>query len=39
MSSYHSPRRTDDQLDAIGAEAAARRPGTLVAREGMILTL
>ncbi|WP_189049647.1 MBL fold metallo-hydrolase [Aliidongia dinghuensis] len=36
---HHAPRRTDDQLDAIGAAAAARRPGTLVAREGMTLTL
>jgi phosphoribosyl 1,2-cyclic phosphodiesterase len=36
---HHAPRRTDDQLDAIGAQAAARRPGTRVAREGMILTL
>src|SRR5262249_37858994 len=36
---HHAPRRSDDQLDAIGAAAAERRPGTLVAREGMTLTL
>ncbi|HEV2677726.1 MAG TPA: MBL fold metallo-hydrolase [Aliidongia sp.] len=36
---HHAPRRTDEQLDAIAAEAAARRPGTIIAREDMILTL
>jgi phosphoribosyl 1,2-cyclic phosphodiesterase len=36
---HHAPRRTDDGLDAIGAAAAARRPGTIVAHEGMVLTL
>jgi len=36
---HHAPRRTDAQLDALGLEVAARRPGTLIAREGMILTL
>ncbi|WP_207455604.1 MBL fold metallo-hydrolase [Azospirillum sp. SYSU D00513] len=34
---HHDPARTDDELDRIGAEAAARRPGTLVAREGVEL--
>ncbi len=36
---HHEPARTDDELDAIAAEAARRRPGTLVAREGMELVL
>jgi phosphoribosyl 1,2-cyclic phosphodiesterase len=36
---HHAPRRTDAMLDAIAVEAARRRPGTLVAREGMTLTL
>jgi phosphoribosyl 1,2-cyclic phosphodiesterase len=36
---HHSPRRNDDQLDVIAAECEASRPGTLVAREGMVLTL
>ncbi|WP_448205180.1 MBL fold metallo-hydrolase [Azospirillum sp. sgz302134] len=35
---HHDPRRTDAQLDAIAAEAEALRPGTLVAREGMVLS-
>ena len=30
---HHDPSHTDDFLDAIGHEAAACRPGTLVARE------
>lgn len=34
---HHDPIRSDDALDAIGAEADAARPGTLVAREGLIL--
>lgn len=36
---HHAPRRTDEQLDAIGAAAAVRRPGTIVAYEGMVLSL
>jgi phosphoribosyl 1,2-cyclic phosphodiesterase len=36
---HHDPARTDDELDRIGAEAAAMRPGTLVAREGLELTV
>lgn len=35
---HHDPSRTDAQLDAIAAAAEAMRPGTLVAREGMVLT-
>jgi phosphoribosyl 1,2-cyclic phosphodiesterase len=35
---HHDPRRTDDQLDAIGEAAAKRHPGALVGREGMVLT-
>lgn len=34
---HHDPKRTDDDLDAIAAAAEALRPGTLVAREGMVL--
>lgn len=36
---HHDPARTDDALDAIAAEAAAMRPGSLVAYEGMELCL
>ncbi|HYG84670.1 MAG TPA: MBL fold metallo-hydrolase [Azospirillum sp.] len=36
---HHDPARTDDELDAIAAAAAHRRPGTLVAREGTELVL
>ncbi|GLR82816.1 MBL fold metallo-hydrolase [Azospirillum oryzae] len=36
---HHDPARTDDALDAIAAEAAAMRPGSLVAYEGMELSL
>lgn len=35
---HHDPRRTDDQLDEIGREADKAYPGTLVAREGLVLT-
>ncbi|MBV9748552.1 MAG: MBL fold metallo-hydrolase [Acetobacteraceae bacterium] len=35
---HHAPSRTDADLDRIEAEAAARRPGTLAAREGMQLS-
>ncbi|WP_417667233.1 MBL fold metallo-hydrolase [Roseibium sp.] len=34
---HHDPRRTDDELDEIGKAAAEAFPGTLVAREGMLL--
>ena len=36
---HHAPSRTDSDLDRIAADAAARRPGTIVAREGMELSL
>lgn len=36
---HHDPARTDDELDAVAAQASAARPGTLVAREGLTLTL
>ncbi len=36
---HHDYNRTDDMLDAIGDAASRLRPGTLVAREGMELTL
>lgn len=34
---HHDPERTDDALDRIGEEMAARRADAVVAREGMIL--
>ena len=34
---HHSPSRTDDHLDVLAAEVHRARPGTLVAREGMVL--
>jgi len=34
---HHAPSRTDAELDAIGAAANARRPGTLTACEGLEL--
>jgi phosphoribosyl 1,2-cyclic phosphodiesterase len=36
---HHDPARTDAQVDAIERDAAARRPGTIAAREGVELTL
>lgn len=36
---HHDPSRDDDSLDAIAARAAALRPGSLVAAEGMELVL
>jgi phosphoribosyl 1,2-cyclic phosphodiesterase len=36
---HHDPAHTDDALDRIAAEADRVRPGTLVAREGQILTI
>jgi phosphoribosyl 1,2-cyclic phosphodiesterase len=35
---HHDPEHDDDKMDAIGEQAMALRPGTLVAREGMSLT-
>ncbi len=35
---HHDPERDDAALDAIAAELEAARPGSLVAREGMVLT-
>lgn len=34
---HHEPGRTDAELDAIAREAEALRPGTVVAREGLVL--
>lgn len=34
---HHDPSHDDDMMDAIAAEAEAARPGTLVAREGMVV--
>lgn len=34
---HHEPSHDDDQMDLIGADAERARPGTLVAREGMML--
>jgi phosphoribosyl 1,2-cyclic phosphodiesterase len=34
---HHDPDHDDDRLDAIGREAEAALPGTVVAREGMVL--
>ncbi|MGH8706187.1 MAG: MBL fold metallo-hydrolase [Burkholderiales bacterium] len=36
---HHDPDHDDDMLDAIGREAEAALPGTVVAREGLTLTL
>jgi phosphoribosyl 1,2-cyclic phosphodiesterase len=36
---HHDPAHDDDFLDAVGAEATAARPGTIVAREGAMMTL
>jgi phosphoribosyl 1,2-cyclic phosphodiesterase len=35
---HHDPGHDDSFMDKVAAEAEAMRPGTLVAREGMILT-
>ena len=35
---HHDPAHDDDRMDEIAAEAERRRPGTIVAREGMVLT-
>jgi phosphoribosyl 1,2-cyclic phosphodiesterase len=34
---HHAPRRTDDDLDALAEVVDRARPGTLIAREGMVL--
>jgi phosphoribosyl 1,2-cyclic phosphodiesterase len=36
---HHDPDHDDDFMDRIAAEAAMLRPGTVVAKEGMVLTL
>ncbi len=36
---HHDPARNDTMLDGIAAEAARAYPGTIVAREGLTLTL
>jgi len=35
---HHDPDHDDDRLDAIGREAEAALPGTIMAREGLVLT-
>ncbi len=35
---HHDPDHDDDFMDQIAADAEARRPGTLVAREGMVIS-
>lgn len=35
---HHEPTHDDDRMDAIAAEAETMRAGTIVAREGMVLT-
>jgi len=34
---HHDPGHDDDFMDQIAAEAAAVRPGTIVAQEGLVL--
>jgi phosphoribosyl 1,2-cyclic phosphodiesterase len=36
---HHDPDHDDDALDRIAAEIERRRPGSLVAREGLVITL
>ena len=36
---HHDPARTDVMLDAIADEADRSRAGTIVAREGLVLSL
>ena len=36
---HHDPSRNDDAMDVLRSAAEARRPGTIVAREGMTLRL
>jgi phosphoribosyl 1,2-cyclic phosphodiesterase len=35
---HHEPGHDDDRMDTIAADAEKTRPGTIVAREGMVLT-
>ena len=34
---HHDPGHDDDFMDRVAEEAERRRPGTVVAREGMVL--
>ena len=34
---HHAPQRTDRELDSLAVEVNRKRPGTLIAREGMVL--
>ncbi|MGE0665258.1 MAG: MBL fold metallo-hydrolase [Sphingomonadales bacterium] len=36
---HHDPSHDDDFMDAVAAEASAARPGTVVARDGMTISL
>ncbi len=36
---HHAPNHDDPFMDAVAAEAERRRPGTVVAREGMLLSV
>lgn len=36
---HHNPTRNDDAMDLVAAEAEQIRPGTIVAREGMVLKI
>lgn len=36
---HHDPSHNDAFMDAVGAEAAAARPNTVVAREGMVIEI
>lgn len=36
---HHNPDNDDDDMDAVAAEAETSRPGTIVASEGMVLSL
>ncbi len=36
---HHDPGHDDDFMDRVAEQAQAERPGTIVAREGMVLTL
>ena len=36
---HHNPDSNDETMDVVAAEAEATRPGTVVAREGLVLTV
>jgi hypothetical protein len=36
---HHDPWRTDEQVDAIAADAQTVRPGTVAAAEGLVLSV